>query len=215
MLFLVVASVFPSTATTALLFQHHSCTPKFHHLLWHFSESFHQHLTDQTAPDWLWHSSLFVYLSADTVQILQQHNASSFCPSKSSGTNFYKFPLLRQLHRQLSNDFDESQQALYQRDLRSLMWKAVQIWGCLWWMFCPIWNAGTTHDIVYGSNNPVHKPVTISLLQHLKSLCQRFSQFETEFEAHALFLKIVHFSTYKKSRRVLNTHSFNHVYFND
>ena len=32
-LFLVVAKIFPPTATTALLFQHRSRTPTFHHLL--------------------------------------------------------------------------------------------------------------------------------------------------------------------------------------
>ena len=40
--------------------------------------------------------------------------------------------------------------------------------------------------------------LSISLLQHLKSLRKSFSQFETEFDANALLLKILHFSTYKK-----------------
>ena len=66
--FLVVATIFPPTAKIALLFQHRSRTPKFHHLLWHFSESFHQHSNDQTAP------------GCDTF---------SFCASVSRrGTNF-------------------------------------------------------------------------------------------------------------------------------
>ena len=52
--------------------------------------------------------------------------------------------------------------ALFQRDLRPLTWKAVQIWGRLRWTFCPIWNAGTTRDIAYGSNNSFHKPVATS-----------------------------------------------------
>ena len=39
-LFLVVATIFPSTVMTALLFQHRSRTPKFHHLLWHFQKLF-------------------------------------------------------------------------------------------------------------------------------------------------------------------------------
>ena len=49
---------------------------------------------------------------------------------------------------------------------------------------------------------------SISLLQHLKSFRKSFSQFETEFDANASLLKILHFSTCKKSPRVLNTHSF-------
>ena len=49
--FWVMATIFPSTAMTELLFQHRSHTLKFHHLLEHFSESFHQHSNDQTAPD--------------------------------------------------------------------------------------------------------------------------------------------------------------------
>jgi len=53
--------------------------------------------------------------------------------------------------------------------------------------------------------------LSITLLLHLKSLCKSFSQFETEFDANALLLKILHFSTWKKSQRVLNTHSFKHV----
>jgi len=53
--------------------------------------------------------------------------------------------------------------------------------------------------------------LSISLLQHLKSLRKSFSQFETEFDANALLLKIPHFSTCKKSRRVLKTHSFKRV----
>ena len=127
MLFLVVVTIFPSTAMTALLFQHRSHTPKFHHLLWHFSESFHEQLNNQTAPDWLWHSTLFVHLSADAAQILRQHDASSVRQSKTGGTNFYRLLLLRQLHRQLSDDIDESQQALSQCDCHPLTWKAIQI----------------------------------------------------------------------------------------
>jgi len=38
----------------------------------------------------------------------------------------------------LGDDFDESQQALSQRDRRPLTWKAVHIWGRLRWTFCPI-----------------------------------------------------------------------------
>jgi len=46
------------------------------------------------------------------------------------------------------------------------------------------------------------------MLQHLKSLRKSFSKFEREFDANALFLKILNFSTCKKSPRVLNIHSF-------
>jgi len=98
----------------------------------------------------------------DAAQILRQHDASSIFWSKSGGTNFYSFLLLWQLHAQLGDNFDESQQALSKRDHRPLTWKAVQIWGCLRWMFCPIWNTGTTRDIAYGSNSPLHKPVVTS-----------------------------------------------------
>ena len=89
-------------------------------------------------------------------------DASSVFRSKSGGTNFYRCLLLRQLHGQLGDDFDESQQALSQRDRRPLTWKAVQIWGRLRWTFCPIWNAGTIREIAYGSNSPLHKPVATS-----------------------------------------------------
>ena len=37
-----------------------------------------------------------------------------------------------------------------------------------------------------------------ALNEHLKSLCKSFSQFETEFDASVLLLKILHFSTCKK-----------------
>ena len=121
-----------------------------------------RHWNDQTAPDWLWHGSLFVHPSADATKILWQHDASSVCRSKSGGMNFYRFLLLGQLHGQLGDDFDESQQALSQRDRRPLMWKAIQIWGRLRWTFCPIWNAGTIRDNAYGSNNPLHEPVATS-----------------------------------------------------
>ena len=51
---------------------------------------------------------------------------------------FYRLLLLRQLHGQLGDDSDESQQALSQRDRRPLTWKAVHIWGPLRWTFCSI-----------------------------------------------------------------------------
>jgi len=53
--------------------------------------------------------------------------------------------------------------------------------------------------------------LSISLLQHLKSLCKSFFQFETEFDANSLLHKILHFSNCKKSPRVLNTQSFKRV----
>ena len=55
------------------------------------------------------------------------------------------------------------------------------------------------------------KILSISLLQHLKSLRKNFSQFETEFDAKAVLLKILNFSTCKRSLMVLNTHSFKRV----
>ena len=41
------------------------------------------------------------------------------------------------------------------------------------------------------------------------------TKFETEFDANALLIKILHFSTCKKSPRVLNTHSFKRVLLDD
>ena len=78
------------------------------------------------------------WIRSDAAQILRQHDASSVFRSKSGGTNFYRFLLLRQLHGQLGDDFDESQQALSQRHLCPVMWKAIQIWGRHLWTFCPI-----------------------------------------------------------------------------
>ena len=57
--------------------------------------------------------------------------------------------------------------------------------------------------------------LSIGLLQHLKSLRKSFSQFETEFDANALILKILHFPTCKKSPRLLNIHSFKRAYLDD
>ena len=107
-------------------------------------------------------SSIRSDTSADAAQILRQHDTSSVFRSKSGGTNFHRSLLLRQLHGQFGGDFDETQQALSQIDRRPLTWKDVQIWGRLRWTFCPIWNAGTTRDIAYGSNIPLHKPAAIS-----------------------------------------------------
>ena len=42
-----------------------------------------------------------------------------------------------------------------------------------------------------------------------------FPQFETQFDANALLLKILHFSICKKSPMVLNTHSFKRVWLDD
>ena len=53
--------------------------------------------------------------------------------------------------------------------------------------------------------------LSISLVQHLKSLRKSFSQFEAEFDAKAVLLNILHFSTCKKLPRVLNKHSFKRV----
>jgi hypothetical protein len=50
--------------------------------------------------------------------------------------------------------------------------------------------------------------LSISLLQHLKSPCKSFSQFETEYDKNMLLLKILHFPTCKQSSMILNTHSF-------
>ena len=65
-----------------------------------------------------------MHLSADAAKSLRQYDASLVCRSKSGGRNFYEFILLRQLHGQLGYDFEESQQALSQRDRRPLTWEA-------------------------------------------------------------------------------------------
>ena len=150
-----------------------------------------RHWNDQTAPDWLWHGSLFVHLSADASKILLQHDASSVCRSKSGGTNFYRCLLLRQLHRQLGDDFDESQQALSQRDHRPLTWKTSRFGvvfdrrSALFETLVPLVILRTAQTIL-----------STSLLQHLKSLRKSFfSKFEREFDANASLLKILHFST--------------------
>jgi len=136
----------------------------------------------------------------------------SVCRSKSGGTNFYRFLLRRQLHGQLGDDFDESQQALSRRDRRPLTWKAsrfgVVIDGrsALFETLVPLVILRTAQTIL-----------SISLLQHLKSLRKSFfsSKFETEFDANASLLKIPHFSTCKKSPRVLNTNSFKRLWLDD
>ena len=155
---------------------------------------------ERSNSSWQWYGSLFVHLSADAAQILRQHDASSVCPSKSSGTNFYKFLLLRQLHGQLGDDFDESQQALTQRDRRPLTWKAVQIWGRLRWTFCRF-----EMLIQLVTLRTAQTILSISLLQHLKSL--RISPpphpFDNKFNANVLLLKILHVSTCKKSPMLL------------
>lgn len=102
--------------------------------------------------------------------------------------------------RNFMDNFHESQHELPRHDRRLVTCKAVQIWDHLCWMFCPILNAGTTHDIVYGSNIPPHKPYATSA-----SLHKSFSQFETEFHTITLLFKILHFSTGKKSPWALNT----------
>jgi hypothetical protein len=48
---LVAVMIFPPIAMIELLFRYCTRTPTFHHLLRHFSESFHQHLNDETAPN--------------------------------------------------------------------------------------------------------------------------------------------------------------------
>ncbi len=61
--FLVTATILPPTAKRELLFHHRSCTPKFHHLFWKFSESFHQHSNDQTPADWVTRFSICASVS--------------------------------------------------------------------------------------------------------------------------------------------------------
>ena len=60
---LVTATIFPSNAKRELLFHHHSHTPKFHHLFWNFSESFHQYSNDQTPADWVTRFSICASVS--------------------------------------------------------------------------------------------------------------------------------------------------------
>ena len=200
-LFLVMARIFPPTAMTALLFQHRIRTPTFHHLLWHFSESFHQYSNDLIAPDWLWRGSIFVPLSADTAQILRQLDASSVFQSKSCGMNFYRCLLLRKLHGQTT---------IFTYHRTHFLNVIVTRWRRRLSRFGIIFNGRSARFETLTPLVTLHTAQTvlpISLLQHLKSLCKGFSQFETEFHANTLLFKILHFSTCKKSPRTLNTHS--------
>jgi len=153
--FLVIATNFPSTDCTFVsTLQPYTQVPSpIMTFFIRFSSVF-----KWSNSSWLTVTCSFLYIC----QQMWQHDASSVCRSKSGGTNFYRFLLLWQLHGQLGNDFDESRQALSQCDRCPLKWKAILIWGHLRWTFCPIWNAGTIHDIAYSSNNPLHKPVATS-----------------------------------------------------
>ena len=161
-LFLVVAKIFPSTATTALLFQHRNRTPQVSSPLMTFFRKF---------------SSAFERSNSSWLTVTR----FCFCASVSRrGTNFaatrrifslsvkiwwhelLQIPTSSATSRAVRQRFWRAKQALSQRDRRPLTWKAVQIWGRLRWTFCPIWNAGTNRDIAYGSNNPLHKPVATS-----------------------------------------------------
>jgi len=76
------------------------------------------------------------YHGATSRCCLSTPQASSFAlpPSNASGRLGRTLYLLS--HH--VENFDESQQALSQRDPRPLTWKAVQIWGRLRWTFYPI-----------------------------------------------------------------------------
>ena len=122
---------------------------------------------------------------------------------KSGGTNFYRLLLPGQLHGQLGDDFDESQQALTEHDRRPFDVEVSSRFGVVFdgrsarfETLVPLVTLPTAQTIL-----------SISLLQHLKILRTSFSLFETEFDnANALLLKILHLSTCNKSPRVLNTH---------
>jgi len=83
--------------------------------------------------------------------------------------NFYRCLLLRQLHGQLGGDFDESQQALSQRDHRPLTWKASRFRvvfdgiSALFETLVPLVILRTAQTVL-----------STSLLQHLKSLRKSF-----------------------------------------
>ena len=108
--------------------------------------------------------------------------------------------LLRQLHGQLGNNFGESKQALSQCDRCPLMWKAK-------WVVFDGRSAWFETLVPLVTLRMAQTILSISLLQHLKSLHKSFTQYETEFDANTLLLKILHVSTCKKWPRVLNTHS--------
>jgi len=203
MLFLVVVTIFPPAVKTALLFQHRSRTPKFHHLLWHLSGSFLSAF-EQSNSSWLTDMVLFfVHLSADAAQILWQCNTSLVCWSKSAGTIFYRFLLLWQLHGQLGDDFDDHSKRFL--NMIIVHWRGRPP------RFGVIFDGRSAQSetlVPCMTLRMAQTILSISLLQHLKSLCKSSSQFETEFDANVLLLKILHFSTCKKSPRVLNTHSF-------
>ena len=175
----------------------------------HFSENFHFGNNKMSAGaksgEWGgWGTTVvsrFVknsWIRSDGAQILRQHDASSVFRSKSGGTNFYRLLLLRKLHGQLGDNFDESQQALSQRPSRFGV--VFDGHSARFETLVPLVTLRTAQTVL-----------SISLLQHLKSLRKSFSLFESEFDADALLLKILHLSTCKKSRIVLNTHSFKRV----
>jgi len=83
--------------------------------------------------------------------------------------NFYRFLLLRQLHGQLGDDFDESQQALSQRDRRPLTWKSSR--------FGVVFDGRSARLetlVPFVILSTAQTILSISLLQHLKSLRKSF-----------------------------------------
>jgi len=147
-----------------------------------------------------------MHLSAYGAQILRQHDASAVCRSKLGGTNCYRFPLLRQLHGQLGDDFDDHSKHFL--NVIVVHWRGMPSGFGVVFDGRSTWFETLVPLVTLRAAQTI---LSISLLQHLKSLCKSFSQFETEFDANALLLKILHFSTCKKSPRVLNTHSFKRV----
>jgi len=197
---LVVVTIFPSTATTELLFQHRRRTPKFHHLIWHFSENFYQHSNDQIPPDWLWPSSLFVHLSANAAQICCDTTHLQFVSQNPVERTFRDSCFFC--------NFTDSWATILTNQSKHFLNVFVVHWRGRPSRFVVVFDgrSARSETLVPLVTLATAQTILTILLQHLKSLRKSFSQFETEFDANALLLKILHVSTCKKSPRVLNTH---------
>ena len=117
-----------------------------------FNEDFHFGNKKNSAEGYIWRVRLLrdsgrVLVRQKCVQKLRRvsRNGSnlgrldpfSVLLSKSGATNIYRLLLLGQLHGELRDDFDGTQQELSQRDHCPLMWNTVQIWDRLPKMLCP------------------------------------------------------------------------------
>ena len=123
--------------------------------------------------------------------------------SKSSGTNFYRFLLLRQLHGQLGDDSDESQQSTFSTWSSSIEVQGRQDLG------------SSSMDVLPDLKRWYHSWHFVRIKQSSPKVCRTIWKasvkdypYLKQFNANALLLKILHLSTWKNRR---NTHSFKSV----